>query len=610
MVMKQFYFFMFALSRKMYCALATLLITGLFSLALPAYADSVTASLDKNVVTENDIVQLTIRADFTNTGNGPDLTPLKKDFDIVSQSQSSQFSFNLGSNTAMSYWVISLMPKSVGTFTIPPIKIGQYASQPLTLTVKNAPELLDKNGNPPVMLKTQVSSDNPYLQQQVIFTMKLYTSVPLSNANISVPSNPDLIFEQLTDDQSEFKEINGTRYQVLTRKYLAFPQRSGQITIAPQTMQAMMQMGAGQRIVRIQSQPINLQVLPIPPSYTNDNWLPSEGVTINTKLEKPKDTVRVGDTVIWTINIDAKDALPEQIPQLTFNSTKAYKLYPEPATFSSQKNDNGIIGHQTIKIQVVPTQKGTIKLPDVSVTYWDTNKRIEKTVTQSTPELTVVPLPTSASATTNNGTQKPKALDNPLPPQSRSVAPISLTKLENDQANPSDDTPKPIHTQLVKEQNEVNWRLYGIIGLSILLTLLLLACLLLFWKKKKSKDDEANVPTLKEFAPLTSSDEKSAFESLIECCRQDNITELRSHLLEWARHRWGDEQIRSIEDIKRLAGSVTLTQLLMEAELMLYSNQATHQWQGNSLAEALEEYQTGQPKKTQASQLKTLYPNF
>ena len=224
--------------------------------------------------------------------------------------------------------------------------------------------------------------------------------------------------------------------------------------------------------------------------------------------------------------------------------------------------------------------------------------------------MTVAPLPTSASATTNNGAQKPKALDNPLPPQSRSVAPISLTKHENDQANPSDDTPKPIHPQLEKEQNEVNWRLYGIIGLAILLTLLLLACLLLFWKKKKSKDDETNVPTLKEFAPLTSSDEKSAFESLIECCRQDNITELRSHLLEWARHRWGDEQIRSIEDIKRLAGSVTLTQLLMEAELMLYSNQATHQWQGNSLAEALEEYQTGQPKKTQASQLKTLYPNF
>jgi hypothetical protein len=48
----------------------------------------------------------------------------------------------------------------------------------------------------------------------------------------------------------------------------------------------------------------------------------------------------------------------------------------------------------------------------------------------------------------------------------------------------------------------------------------------------------------------------------------------------------------------------------MEAELMMYSNQPSNQWQGTPLAEALEEYKSGQPKKSQASQLKTLYPNF
>ncbi|MEC8484437.1 MAG: BatD family protein, partial [Pseudomonadota bacterium] len=92
----------------MLCMLLAVAYSGL------SLADQVTAALDKNTVTENEVVQLTIRTDFANTGNGPDLSSLKRDFDIVSQSQNSQFSFNLGTNQALNFWVVTLIPKAVG----------------------------------------------------------------------------------------------------------------------------------------------------------------------------------------------------------------------------------------------------------------------------------------------------------------------------------------------------------------------------------------------------------------------------------------------------------------------------------------------------------------
>lgn len=107
------------------CLVISLLVAAQSSL----YAASVTASLNKNVVTENSLVQLTLRADFSDTGNGPELSPLQKDFEILGKSQNSQFSFNLGTSKALNFWVISLMPKSVGTLEIPPIKIGDHQSQ-------------------------------------------------------------------------------------------------------------------------------------------------------------------------------------------------------------------------------------------------------------------------------------------------------------------------------------------------------------------------------------------------------------------------------------------------------------------------------------------------
>lgn len=595
-------------SRLFFSLMTTLLFITLSS---SLHAASVTASLNKNVATENEVVQLTLRADFSDTGNGPDLSPLERDFDILGKSQNSQFSFNLGTSTALNFWVVTLMPKSVGTVEIPPIKIGDHESQPIRLTIKSSPQLLDSNGNPPVMLKTEVSEIEPYLQQEVILSVKLYTSVALQNANRSVPSHPDLVIERLIDDQMNYQTVNGTQYQVITREYLAFPQRSGQLTIPPQTIQAMINTSTGRRMIKVQSEPLNLQVTPIPASYTGDAWLPSKKVTVSTTLSQTNDAPRVGDTLIWTIDIKAEGALPEQIPTLDFNSTRDYKLYPKPPKFDNQKTANGVIGSQSISVEVVPTEQGTLTLPDITITYWDTENRTISTASASTKSIEIAPLP-NTSGKTNASANKPTISD-PLPAQTRSVAPISLAKKPAEKATPPTQTGSQengVNLEVQQTESGFSLRHYLIAGLLLLAVAMLSIWTVIWFKRRKAQPDSSyQVPTLQEFAPLSTSDEQSAFKALIECCQQNDLQSLRPNLLEWARHRWGDNEIRSVDDIKRLT-SVQVTQLLMEAEIMLYSNNPAHEWQGQPLADSLEEYTSGQAKPSQASQLKTLYPNF
>ncbi len=605
MVIKQYFFSLTSpnkLSRLFYSLMAALLFITLSSYLNAA---SVTASLNKEVTIENEVVQLTLRADFSDTGNGPDLTPLQRDFDILGKSQNSQFSFNLGTSTALNFWVVSLMPKSVGTVEIPPIKIGAHESEPIRLVIKSSPQLMDSNGNPPVIMRTEVSEIEPYLQQEVILSVKLYTSVAMQNANRSVPSHPDLVIERLIDDQMNYETINGTQYQVLTRDYLAFPQRSGILTIPPQSIQAMINTSTGRRMIKVQSEPLNLQVLPIPASYSSDTWLPSQEVTVSTSLNKTSDAPRMGDTLIWTININAKGALPEQIPTLDFNSTPNYKLYPKPPKFDNQKTANGVTGNQTIIVEVVPTEEGRLALPDINIAYWDTEQRIIRTATASTKEINIAPLPNSSNGTVKKEADK-ATISEPLPAQTRSVAPISLAK------KPIVKTiePSELDIELTQADQDFSFRHYLVIGLLLLAIFLMGAWLIIWFKRRKAQPDTLNhVPTLQEFAPLSTMDEQSAYKTLITCCRQNNLPQLRSSLLEWARHRWGDDEIRSVDDIKRLT-SVQVTQLLMESELMMYSNNPSHEWQGELLAVALEEYTSGQAKPSQASQLKTLYPNF
>jgi hypothetical protein len=606
MVVKQ-HFLLFIQKNKAYRLLLALM-AGLLlaTLSNTLYAASVIASLNKSTVTENDIIQLTLRADFSDTGNGPDLTPLQRDFDVLGKSQNGQFGFNLGTSTTLNFWIVSLRPKAVGTFEIPPIKIGDHESKIINVVVKNSPQLMDSNGNPPVIIKTEVSEIEPYLQQEVILSVKLYTSVALQNANRSVPSHPDLVIERLIDDQMNYETINGSEYQVRTQEYLAFPQSSGTLSIPPQTLQAMISTSSGRRLIKVQSEPLKLQVLPIPASYSSDSWLPSQNVRVSTSLEQTSDSPRIGDTLIWTINIEAAGALPEQIPTLDLNSTRSYKLYPKPPKFNTQKTANGAIGTQTIIVEVVPTEEGSLSLPDINLTYWDTGKRAISTATASTKSVSIAPLPDSKETT-----KAPKnTINEPLAAQPRSVAPISLAKKPIKETTQSNE-PSIVKIELAQTDSTLSLKDYLIAALLILALCMLGVWLALWLKKRKANILEASnhVPTLQEFAPLSTTDEHSAYRVLITCCQQNNLPQLRPSLLEWARHRWGDNEIHSVDDIKRLT-SVHVTQLLMEAELMLYSNNPLHEWQGDPLAVALEEYISGQAKPSQASQLKTLYPNF
>ncbi|MFT2109617.1 BatD family protein [Marinomonas sp. 2405UD68-3] len=578
--------------------------------SINAFSASVMASLNKNSVVENEVVQLSIRTDFPDTGSGPDLTPLKRDFDILGQSQNSQFRFNLGTSQALNFWVINLMPKSVGKIEIPPIKVGEHSSDALILDVKSAPQLLDHNGNAPVILKMRSSEPQPYLQQQVILTMELYTSVALQNANISTPSHANLIIERLIDDQVRNETINGTTYQVLTREYLAFPQVSGQLDLVPQTISAMINTSTGRRVIKVQSLPISLEVLPIPASYSNDYWLPAESVSITSNLA-PMENAHVGDTLIWEISIDSTGVLPEQIPPIAFSSTSEYKLYPQPAKFNSQKSASGIKGNQSLVIEVVPTKDGSITLPSVEIPFWNAEERNLEVASSDSISLTILPLSNTNQNQEYRSSNQPSNLvqNHSAAAQSKTEnsKPISLAKNQKEEQEKSQTIDVELEVTGAADNSNIK------VIVSAIISIVILVLGVWFYKKRKlntTSKEEDNIPTIKEFAPLTLQDEKAAYSQLLQCCHNNQLNALRGYLLEWARIRWGNENIFGLEDIKRLSNSAEISQLIMESELIMYSDKASTQWDGQALAEALEKNINGVQKSSPSDQLKTLYPNF
>jgi len=114
---------------KLSMAVIALLVLGW---TLPGRAATVSATLDQPQISLGDSAQLTVTV--SGSQNQPD-TPNVEGLDIQAIRQSSQISLVNGSLTLSASTIYSITPQREGNFVIPAIKVGDAASQPLTLHV-------------------------------------------------------------------------------------------------------------------------------------------------------------------------------------------------------------------------------------------------------------------------------------------------------------------------------------------------------------------------------------------------------------------------------------------------------------------------------------------
>ena len=194
--------------------------------------DMLSAFVDRTEVSINDVFTLTLRvnADLSNTT--PDIDALQQDFVIVGSSQRNNFTFASGVSEQWTEFRISLRPRSTGTLTIPAFRLGNEVTLPISIVVDNAVQ--NPVNRDDFFLQTTVSKDEVYVQEQLLYTVKIYFSIPFDQgAQLGTPQTGDAVVQPLGNDISSQEIIDGLRYNVIERRYVLFPQSSGMLEISP-----------------------------------------------------------------------------------------------------------------------------------------------------------------------------------------------------------------------------------------------------------------------------------------------------------------------------------------------------------------------------------------
>ncbi|KPJ60134.1 MAG: hypothetical protein AMJ42_01575 [Deltaproteobacteria bacterium DG_8] len=351
---------------------------------------SLIAKVDKTEATLQDHIILTLSVEGTQRIGRPDLPPMPA-FDAMSRGSSTRMQIVNGQITSGVDYNYVLIPKKKGIFEIGPATIHHkgktISSNKITLKISSADTKPQSTKD--VFITTTVNNKSPYVNEQIIYTFKLYRRVKIANASLDNPSFEGFRVESLGKERQYEKIINGRSFLVTEINQALFPTREGTIEIRPAKVQCEVVVRTRRRrgffhdpffddsffgfsrteSKVLHSHPITVEVKPLPAEGKTPLFSSLVGnFTLATSVSKKK--LEVGDTTTLTITIEGKgnirDAHSPEFPSLTH-----FKVYDDKPTLTVQTSGNTFGGTLTIKKALVPLKEGSLKVPALAFTYFN-----------------------------------------------------------------------------------------------------------------------------------------------------------------------------------------------------------------------------------------------
>ncbi len=341
-------------------------------LSLPASAQ-VRAWLDRDTIAMGETATLSIQTDQA-TSSAPDYALLQRDFRVSGNTSRRSFERANGVDRTRTVFKVALQPRHDGVIGIPGLLVGGQRTQPLTLTVTPAASTPARAGGV-VFIDAVIDDRQPYVQQAVGYTVRLYSATPLIAGQLDQAQPDGASLQPVGEDTQYNREVSGRRYNVIERHYLLIPEHSGTLTLPGAQFNGRgsggffdNMFGDGQRDLHAGGPPMTLQVQAIPDQATQP-WLPLHSLRL--RYAATPQEARVDEAFTVTVEVTADGATSAQLPELQLPSIEGAQIFADPPQADETLRDGRPQVRMTRKFSVVPGRVGKLHLRGPRMAWWD-----------------------------------------------------------------------------------------------------------------------------------------------------------------------------------------------------------------------------------------------
>jgi hypothetical protein len=573
------------------------------------WAQSVKAYVDRNPVMADETVRLVVEAEGVSFSDAPNLQKLEENFALLGTSHNQQMSIMNGRTSSVTRWVTTLAPKRTGILTIPAIQVGSYSTLPLSITVKEPSQVTGADAQRDIFLEAEVDSHVPYVQGQVLLTLRLVSAVSLQEGKLDDPEIEWGMVERVGKDASYETIRDGRRYQVTERRYAITPQKAGAQSIPPVLLSGSIPsdrsggstldqffnnrgrtQGGGPlsslfqttRPIHIRSPKVSLTVKDMPTDTKGHVWLPAKEFTIKESWSGDTENIQMSEPLTRTVVMFAKGLRGEQLPELPAPDYGSIKTYPDKAKTSTGFDGTWVIGTREEKYALVPTQPGSVTVPGIRIQWWNIETAQWETAELPSRTLTV---------RGNLPPQSARVLD-----QQPSQSPQSV---QSDETHPGDalfSTTSP--SLIVSGSTQWQWMAVGLLGAWVLT--------LVGWgwdrhRRKHARQEERGLGVEKALES-----ERKAIQAVKAACLEQSAPKTREALMKWASIKQKGKPCLSLGTAARMLAEPVphhtgLQEAIWNLDRTLYTTTKSHTWDGQRFWETIQPAMIAKPQKVKSN---------
>jgi hypothetical protein len=370
---------------------ACLLLLLASSYAMPALAQT-RAWLDRAQITYGETATLNIETSAS--VQRIDYSPLSAQFDIAGQTVRRSFQMANGQARAKSLFAVGIRPRGQGVLTVPALRVGNANTTPLRLAVL-PPSVQPATGDADAFVETVLDAAQPYVQQAVGMVVRLHVAVPLLSGQLDQDDVAGASLRRVGEDIQYQREIGGRRYNVVERRYLLIPERSGTLVIPGARFNGQAVGGFFDNLFDDGRTPLSaaapvkrLQVQSIPADAPQP-WLPLHDLRLR-YVQSPR-AARVGEATTIELEAIADGAGASQLPPIALADSAQAQVFADPVQADEQFIEGRPRTTLRRRIAVVPLQAGLLSLPGPRIEWWDVAQGVARTAMLPPLQLQVAP---------------------------------------------------------------------------------------------------------------------------------------------------------------------------------------------------------------------------
>ena len=522
-------------------------------------AQDLEVSVDRAELARGETLTYTIRIYEQRQGMQLDLTPLTEDFDVLGTRTSSQVRSINGQVESWTDYIVTLFPLTEGELTIPPIEINNLQTEPILISVVNEGPRSNQD-NDELFLEIEVNKEALYVQEQLLFTIKLYYTINgIRNPQFTELEMEDTVIQLIGSPNQYEQIIEGVRYGVYEKRYVIFPQRSGPLEIPDILFRGEVTDGSSNFVFRnlntrrvtafIEGITISVNERPVA-AQEFDNWLPVTNLSISEEWSTDLENLSVGDSITRTITLTADGLDGAVLPPFSPETLDGINVYQDPASIERTYVDGSIVGTRVESSTLVPVIAGTIEIPEIVIPWWDVSSDELKEAVITAKSIQV------------------STIEGEIPSEQAEESIGNLEELLA--ASPTVDQ------EMIDAQEEEEFIEVGIYWLNYIIAFICIVVLTSIYRLVLRPNNEEISDYLQNLKNKYKSrispynNERVAFRQLKTACKKGDLTKIKGALITWCDHYSRENKLNTIEGILQNPNWSSLHSIIINLQNTLY----------------------------------------